>query len=79
MLVTEAEDTPLAKLADVAVAIPRGRPDRVSLHGATLVGLEAMVLSLAAAKPEAAVASLDKLNRLRRATEVTSKAKGAWR
>src|SRR6201991_3225428 len=61
VLVTEADGTPLAKLADVAVAIPRGRPDRVSLHGATLVGLEAMVLSLAAAKPEAAVASLDKL------------------
>jgi DNA-binding MurR/RpiR family transcriptional regulator len=77
VLVTEAEGTPLAKLADVAVAIPRGRPDRVSLHGATLVGLEAVVLSLAAAKPEAAVASLDKLNRLRRATEVPSKAKGA--
>jgi hypothetical protein len=34
-----------------------------------------MVLALAAAKPEAAVASLDKLNRLRRATEVPSKAK----
>lgn len=69
VLVTEASDTPLAKLADVAVAIPRGRPGQVSLHGATLVGLEAMVLSLAAAKPDAALASLDKLNRLRRATE----------
>src|SRR5665213_1754904 len=30
VLVTEADDTPLARLADVAVAIPRGRPDRVS-------------------------------------------------
>ncbi len=77
VLVTEADGTPLAKLADVAVAIPRGRPGQVSLHGATFVGLEAMVLSLAAAKPEAAVASLDKLNRLRRATEVPSKAKTA--
>ena len=43
----------------------------------TAAGLEAMVLSLAAAKPEAAVASLDKLNRLRRATEVPSRTKGA--
>lgn len=77
VLVTEADGTPLAKLADVVVAIPRGRPGQVSLHGATFVGLEAMVLSLAAAKPEAAVASLDKLNRLRRATEVPSKAKNA--
>jgi len=34
-----------------------------------------MVLSLAAAKPEAALASLDNLNRLRRATETQSKIK----
>jgi DNA-binding MurR/RpiR family transcriptional regulator len=73
VLVTEAENTPLAKLADVAVAIPRGRPEQVSLHGATLVGLEAIVLSLAAARPQAALASLDKLNRLRRATEAQDK------
>jgi DNA-binding MurR/RpiR family transcriptional regulator len=79
VLVTEAADTPLAKLADVAVAIPRGRPGQVSLHGATFVGLEAMVLSLAAARPDAAVASLDKLNRLRRATEVPSKTKNSER
>jgi len=73
VLVTEADDTPLAQLADVCVAIPRGRPGQMALHGATLVGLEALVLSLAAAKPDAALASLDHLNRLRRATEVQSK------
>jgi DNA-binding MurR/RpiR family transcriptional regulator len=73
VLVTEADDTPLARLADVCVAIPRGRPGQMALHGATLVGLEALVLSLAAAKPEAALASLDNLNRLRRATEVQAK------
>jgi DNA-binding MurR/RpiR family transcriptional regulator len=73
VLVTEADDTPLAKLADVCVAIPRGRPGQMALHGATLVGLEALVLSLAAARPEAALASLDDLNRLRRATEAQSK------
>jgi DNA-binding MurR/RpiR family transcriptional regulator len=73
VLVTEAGDTPLAKLADAFVAIPRGRPGQVALHGATLVGLEAMVLSLAAANPQAALASLDNLTRLRRATEARSK------
>jgi DNA-binding MurR/RpiR family transcriptional regulator len=73
VLVTEGDDTPLAKLADVSVAIPRGRPGQMALHGATLVGLEAMVLSLAAAKPKAALASLENLNRLRRATEAQSK------
>jgi DNA-binding MurR/RpiR family transcriptional regulator len=73
VLVTEADDTPLARLADVCLTIPRGRPGQMALHGATLVGLEALVLSLAAAKPEAALASLDNLNRLRRATEVQAK------
>lgn len=73
VLVTEADDTPLAKLANVCLAIPRGRPGQVALHGATLVGLEALVLSLAAARPDAALASLDNLNRLRRATEVQTK------
>jgi DNA-binding MurR/RpiR family transcriptional regulator len=73
VLVTEADDTPLAKLADVCLVIPRGRPGQMALHGATLVGLEALVLSLAAAKPKAALASLDNLNRLRRATEAQGK------
>jgi DNA-binding MurR/RpiR family transcriptional regulator len=73
VLVTEADDTSLAKLADVSVAIPRGRPGQMALHGATLVGLEAMMLSLAAAKPKAALASLDNLNRLRGATEAGAK------
>jgi DNA-binding MurR/RpiR family transcriptional regulator len=77
VLVTEADDTPLARLADVSVAIPRGRPGQMALHGATLVGLEALVLSLAAAKPDAALASLDNLNRLRRATEAQSKSTSA--
>jgi len=73
VLVTEADDTPLARLADACIAIPRGRPGQMALHGATLVGLEALVLSLAAAKPEAALSSLDHLNRLRRATEARGK------
>jgi DNA-binding MurR/RpiR family transcriptional regulator len=69
VLITEAVGTALSKMADVCVAIPRGRPGRMALHGATLVGLEALVFSLAAANPAAALASLDNLNRLRRATE----------
>jgi DNA-binding MurR/RpiR family transcriptional regulator len=73
VLLTESEDTPLARLADVCVAIPRGRPGQVALHGATLVGLEALILSLAAANPDAALGSLDNLNRLRRATEAQTK------
>jgi DNA-binding MurR/RpiR family transcriptional regulator len=69
VLVTEATGTALAKLADVVISIPRGRPGHVALHGATLVGLEALVLSLAAAKPEAALSSLDNLDHLRAVIE----------
>jgi DNA-binding MurR/RpiR family transcriptional regulator len=76
VLVTEAYGTPLARLADVVIAIPRGHPGQVSLHGATLVGLEALVLSLAAAKPNDAIASLDKLNHLRRSIDAPRKIKG---
>ena len=67
VLMTEAIDTPLAKSADVVIAIPRGRPDGIALHGATLVALETLVLSLAAGRPNDALGSLDRLNDLRRA------------
>jgi DNA-binding MurR/RpiR family transcriptional regulator len=69
VLMTQAKNTALAKMADVVIAIPRGRPGQVSLHGATLVGLEALILSLAAAKPDVAVNSLSNLNRLRRSID----------
>jgi DNA-binding MurR/RpiR family transcriptional regulator len=75
VLVTEAPDTPLARMADAVVAIPRGRPGQVALHGATLVGLEAMVLSLAAARPDDALTSLDRLDHLRRAIDPQRKAR----
>jgi DNA-binding MurR/RpiR family transcriptional regulator len=67
VLITEANSTPLAALADTVVAIPRGRPEHIALHGATLVGLEAIILSLAAAEPERALHSLDRLSALRKA------------
>jgi DNA-binding MurR/RpiR family transcriptional regulator len=76
VLVTELNDTALAKLADVVIAIPRGRPGQVALHGATLVGLEALVLSLAAAKPNDALGSLENLNRLRRMIDTPEKKRG---
>ncbi len=67
VLMTEAQDTPLARMADVTIAVPRGRPGSVALHGATLVALEAIVFSLAAAKPDDALRSLDRLADVRRA------------
>jgi DNA-binding MurR/RpiR family transcriptional regulator len=76
VLVTEAYGTPLARMADVVIAIPRGHPGQISLHGATLIGLEALVLALVAAKPDDALTSLDKLNHLRRAIDPQRKARG---
>lgn len=65
VLVSEAANSALAKWTNVVLVIPRGKPRRVALHGATLVGLEAIALALAAANRERAVATLEKLNALR--------------
>jgi DNA-binding MurR/RpiR family transcriptional regulator len=65
VLMTESSNTTLAKRADVVIAVPRGRPGNVAFHAATIVGLEALVLSLAAARPADALKSLDRLGELR--------------
>ena len=65
VLVSETAESALARFADVVLAIPRGKRQRVALHGGTLVGLEAVVLALAAANGERALATLERLNALR--------------
>jgi DNA-binding MurR/RpiR family transcriptional regulator len=65
VLVSDAAESALAKFADVVLVIPRGKRQRVALHSGTLVGLESMVLALAAANGEQAVATLERLNALR--------------
>jgi DNA-binding MurR/RpiR family transcriptional regulator len=65
VLVSETADSALAKWTNVVLVIPRGKPQRVALHGGTLVGLEAIALALAAANRACAVASLERLNALR--------------
>ena len=65
VLVTEADGTPLAKQANTVIAIPRGRPGQIALHGATMVGLEALAFGLAAAKPDQTLRALDRLKELR--------------
>ena len=67
VLVTDGLEARLARQADVVVAARRGRAQRVALHGATLVVLEALVLGLAARDGERAVAALERLNDLRAA------------
>ncbi len=66
VLVTDSLDKKLARFASVILPAHRGRSNRVALHGATLVCLEALVLGLAAATPQTVV-SLDRLNQLREA------------
>ena len=68
VLVTDSLDRKLARFATVVLPARRGRADRVALHGATLVCLEALVLGLAAAGKAEAIATLEQLNRLRSAT-----------
>jgi DNA-binding MurR/RpiR family transcriptional regulator len=65
VLVSETAESALARFADVVLVIPRGKRQRVALHGGTLVGLEAVVLALAAANGERALAALERLNALR--------------
>jgi DNA-binding MurR/RpiR family transcriptional regulator len=79
ILLTEAQGTPLAKQADLIVAVPRGRPGGVALHGATLMALEAIIFSLAAARPDAALTSLDRLATLRRTIAGTSRTPETYR
>lgn len=66
VLITENPAGRLPGMADIVVAIPRGRPGQVALHGTTLVALEALVLALSAARRHTALASLDRLAELRR-------------
>jgi DNA-binding MurR/RpiR family transcriptional regulator len=69
VLITEAGGTRLAKTADVTIVVPRGHPGKIALHGATLVALESIVFSLAAATPRVALQSLGRLAELRCAIE----------
>ncbi len=67
VLVTDNPETRLSRSVDVVVAAQRGQAGKVALHGATLVGLEALVLGLAAANRNGALAALGRLNELRAA------------
>ena len=65
VLVTDGLDSKMAHQAAVVLPARRGRTERVALHGATLVCLEAILLGLAAAEKTHAVATLNRLHRLR--------------
>ena len=51
--------------AHAVLPVPRGRAGNLSMHGATLVVIEALVTALAARRRDAALASLEELGALR--------------
>jgi DNA-binding MurR/RpiR family transcriptional regulator len=65
VLITDSLETRLARRADVVIPARRGQPDRVALHGATFVVLEALVLALAASDRKFSIDTLQRLNDLR--------------
>lgn len=67
ILVTDVVSAPKATPVAVTLVAGRGAPGMFASHGTTIVLIEALVLSLAAAEPTRAQASLDRLNQLRRA------------
>ena len=67
VLVTDTPNSKLARAASVVIAARRGRAERVALHGATLIALEALVMGLAAASRGRTMRALARLGTLRAA------------
>jgi DNA-binding MurR/RpiR family transcriptional regulator len=65
VLITDTPDRRLARHAEVVIPAKRGETERIALHGATLVVLEAIILGLAALNRERSLHALQRLNNLR--------------
>lgn len=75
VLITDSLERRLSEQAHVVVPAKRGRTNRVALHGATLVTLEAIILGLATSESQRSLDALARLNELRAAvSETTSSA-----
>jgi len=69
LLISDSLGPSIGQRVAAVLPVPRGKAGRLSLHGATLVLLEALVVALAARHRAAAFASLDKLVALRGALD----------
>lgn len=67
ILITDTLGPELGGRVDLVLDVPRGRVDIMSLHTATLAFLEALLVGIAACRPDATLGSLRELNRLRAA------------
>jgi DNA-binding MurR/RpiR family transcriptional regulator len=65
MLVTDSLAPKLRHRVDLVLPVPRGRADMLSMHTATLGFIEALLLGIAAKRPEKILASLRALNQAR--------------
>lgn len=69
VLVTDMPGSKLAQAANAIIAARRGRAERVALHGATFVALEALVMGLAVASRGQTMRALGRLSTLRAALD----------
>lgn len=65
MLVTDSLASKLRHRVDLVLPVPRGRADMLSMHTATLAFIEALLLGIAAKRPDQTLASLRALNQAR--------------
>jgi len=66
VLVTDTQDSAIARQATVVLLARRGRANQVALHATTLIALEAVILGLAAADRDNSLQQLANLDRLRK-------------
>ncbi|MGH7033409.1 MAG: MurR/RpiR family transcriptional regulator [Stellaceae bacterium] len=66
ILVTDTLEGALKGRVDMIVSVPRGYSDMVSFHTTTLGFIEALLVGIAAMRPEPTLASLERLNLARR-------------
>ncbi len=68
VLLTDSTQESLTRHAGVVLTVPRGRSERIALHGTTLACLEMLLLGLATSDRGTAIAALSELDRLRATT-----------
>src|SRR6185437_12920832 len=75
ILVTDTLESALKRRVDMIVSVPRGYSDMVSFHTTTLGFIEALLVGIAAMRPEPTLASLERLNLAR--SKLAGKKNGA--
>jgi len=78
ILVTDTLESALKRRVDMIVPVPRGYSDMVSFHTTTLGFIEALLVGIAAMRPEPTLASLERLNLARSKLAGKKNATGIW-